>query len=438
MESEVKREEWKSTSGFILACIGSAVGVANIWRFPYIVGENGGGAFLVPFLIVVVGLGVILMMLEFSVGKYFQSSIVNSLKRIRTKLKWFGVLIASVSLVILSYYLVIIGWIGFYLSSFLVSNVLGFEDLAQTYFSLISFVVVTLIVVSIVNKGVIHGIEKFNKIAVVFLIAILIPFTIYAITLPNAMEGITYFLRPDFSSLVNPEIWTTALGQAFFSLSLGSGAMLTYGSYLGKRQFLLKPTSTIIVTNTGVSILAGIIIFSLVFSNAQSPSQGLPLVFNILPEIFSNIDYGMQIGAIFFSLLFVAGITSAIGLFQVPMASVQESFRTSRRKAAFFVLVLVLMFGIPSALSYSPISLEFQEEKFLDLLDKIFGTYGITIAELVFVISVAWFMKKKRILENLNKNSRYNFPDWTIHVLKFVAPMLIILTVVSSILSENF
>ncbi|KAF6244241.1 sodium-dependent transporter [Nitrosopumilus sp. b2] len=438
MESEVKREEWKSTSGFILACIGSAVGVANIWRFPYIVGENGGGAFLVPFLIVVVGLGVILMMLEFSVGKYFQSSIVNSLKRIRTKLKWFGVLIASVSLVILSYYLVIIGWIGFYLSSFLVSNVLGFEDLAQTYFSLISFVVVTLIVVSIVNKGVIHGIEKFNKIAVVFLIAILIPFTIYAITLPNAMEGITYFLRPDFSSLVNPEIWTTALGQAFFSLSLGSGAMLTYGSYLGKRQFLLKPTSTIIVTNTGVSILAGIIIFSLVFSNAQSPSQGLPLVFNILPEIFSNIDYGMQIGAIFFSLLFVAGITSAIGLFQVPMASVQESFRISRRKAAFFVLVLVLMFGIPSALSYSPISLEFQEEKFLDLLDKIFGTYGITIAELVFVISVAWFMKKKRILENLNKNSRYNFPDWTIHVLKFVAPMLIILTVVSSILSENF
>lgn len=438
MDAEVKREEWKSTSGFILACIGSAVGVANIWRFPYIVGENGGGAFLVPFLIVVVGLGVILMMLEFSVGKYFQSSIVNSLKRIKTKLKWFGAVIASVSLVILSYYLVIIGWIGFYLSSFLASNVMGFEELSNTYFSLISFVIVTLIVVSIVSKGIIHGIERFNKIAVIFLIAILVPFTIYATTLPNAFEGISYFLRPNFSSLSNPEIWTTALGQAFFSLSLGSGAMLTYGSYLGKRQFLLKPTSAIIITNTGVSILAGIIIFSLVFSNSQSPSQGLPLVFNILPEIFSSMEYGMYIGAIFFSLLFVAGITSAIGLFQVPMASIQESLNTSKRKSSMLVFVLVMVFGIPSALSYSPISLEFQGEKFLDILDRIFGTYGITIAELLFVIAVAWFMKKKKILENLNKNSSYNFPDWTIHILKFVAPALIILTVIASALSENF
>ncbi|MGD8638571.1 MAG: sodium-dependent transporter, partial [Nitrosopumilaceae archaeon] len=252
MDSEIKREKWKTNSGFILACVGSAVGVANIWRFPYIVGENGGGAFLIPFFLVVSGLGVILMMLEFAVGKYFQSSIVKSLEKIKSKLRWSGVIIASVSLAILSYYLVIIGWIGFFLVSFISNIPFEFQNFSQTYFSLIAFVLVAMIVTIIIGKGVINGIEKFNKIAVVILISILVPFAIYATTLPGALDGISYFLRPDFDSLTNPEIWAVALGQAFFSLSLGSGAMLTYGSYLGNRQFLLKPATIIIGTNSAV------------------------------------------------------------------------------------------------------------------------------------------------------------------------------------------
>jgi NSS family neurotransmitter:Na+ symporter len=437
VDSEIKREKWRTNSGFILACIGSAVGVANIWRFPYIVGENGGGAFLIPFFLVVSGLGIILMMLEFAVGKYFQSSIVKSLEKIKSKLRWSGVIIASVSLAILSYYLVIIGWIGFFLTSFVVNMPFEFQNFSHNYFSLIAFVLVALMVTIIISKGVINGIEKFNKIAVMVLISILIPFAIYAITLPGAFDGITYFLSPDFNSLTNPEIWAVALGQAFFSLSLGSGALLTYGSYLGNRQFLLKPTTMIIGTNSAVSILAGLLIFSLVFSNDQSPSQGLPLVFNILPEIFGSMEYGLVLGSVFFSLLFVAGLTSAIGLFQVPTASLQESLKISRKKSTMIVFVLVLVFGVPSALSYSPLSLEIDQKKFLDFMDEIFGTYGITIAELVFIISVAWFMKKRKILENFNKNTKYTFPHWTIYVLKFVAPSLIVFTILSSALFEN-
>ncbi|MFB5606896.1 MAG: sodium-dependent transporter [Candidatus Nitrosomaritimum yanchengensis] len=437
MDSEIKREKWKTSSGFILACIGSAVGVANIWRFPYIVGENGGGAFLIPFFLVVSGLGIILMMLEFAVGKYFQSSIVKSLEKIKNKLRWSGVIIASVSLAILSYYLVIIGWIGFFLLSFISNIPFEFQNFSQTYFSLFAFVSVALMVAIIIGKGVINGIEKFNKIAVMVLITILVPFAIYATTLPGAYDGISYFLRPDFNSLTNPEILAVALGQAFFSLSLGSGAMLTYGSYLGNRQFLLKPTVVIIGTNSAVSILAGLLIFSLVFSNDQSPSQGLPLVFNILPEIFGSMEYGLILGTVFFSLLFVAGITSAIGLFQVPTASLQESLKTSRKKSTIIVFGLVLLFGIPSALSYSPLAFEIDQKRFLDFMDEIFGTYGITIAELVFIVSVVWFMKKKKILENFNKNTKYNFPHWTIYVLKFIAPSLIIFTILSSALSEN-
>ncbi|MCV0409258.1 sodium-dependent transporter [Nitrosopumilus sp.] len=438
MDHEIKREEWTSSSGFILACIGSAVGIANIWRFPYIVGENGGGAFLIPFLMVVIGLGLSLMMLEFAVGKYFQSSIVKSLEKIKNKLKWSGVFIAFVSLAILSYYLVIIGWIGFFLSRFLVASPVDFGAMSETYFPLIAFVIVSLIVVVIVGKGVINGIEKFNKISVLVLISILIPFSIYSATLPGAFEGISYFLMPDFSYLSNPGIWATAMGQAFFSLSLGSGALLTYGSYLGKRQFLLKPTAIIISTNTLVSIFAGILIFSLVFSSDQSPSQGLPLVFKILPEIFFQMDYGFVLGTIFFALLFVAGMTSAIGLFQVPMSSLQESLKISRKKATLIVFVLLMVIGIPSALSYTPLAIQINQMTFLDFMDDIFGTYGITLAELVFVLSVTWFMNKKKILENLNKNSKYTFPSWTIHLIKFVAPLLIIFTIIYSMFLKTF
>ncbi|MCV0400073.1 MAG: sodium-dependent transporter [Nitrosarchaeum sp.] len=437
MKSDIEREEWKSSSGFILACIGSAVGIGNIWRFPYIVGENGGGAFLIPFLMVVVGLGISLMMLEFAVGKYFRSSIVKSLEKIKNNLKWSGVFIACVSLAVLSYYLVVIGWIGFFLSSFAAETFMEFEQMTDTYFSIVSFLVVALIVMAVIGKGVIGGIEKFNKISVLILISILIPFSAYAVTLPGAFDGISYFITPDFSSLYNPKIWATALGQAFFSLSLGSGALLTYGSYLGKRQFLLKPTITIISTNTAVSILAGFLIFSLVFSNNQSPSQGLPLVFNILPDIFASMEHGTVLGAVFFSLLFVAGLTSAVGLFQVPTASIQESLKTSRRKATLIVFGLVVAIGMPSALSYTPLEIQVNQIKFLDFMDDIFGTYGITLAELVFVVSVSWFMCKTRILENLNKNSRFNFPDWTIYVMKFVVPALIIFVIIFSAIFDN-
>jgi len=438
VDTELNREEWKTSSGFILACIGSAVGVANIWRFPYIVGENGGGAFLIPFIMVTVGLGVILMLLEFAVGKHFQSSIVKSLEKIKKNLRWSGVLIASVSLAILSYYLVIIGWIAIFLVSFATATIIEFEEMSSTYFSLIAFVSVTLIVMTIILRGVANGIEKFNKIAVVLLIAILAPFTAYAVTLPNAFDGISYFLTPDFDSLSHPEIWAIALGQAFFSLSLGSGALLTYGSYLGKRQFLLKPTTAIIGTNTAVSLLAGLLIFSLVFSNEQSPSQGLPLVFNILPEIFVSMEYGLILGTVFFSLLFVAGLTSAIGLFQVPTVSIQESLGLSRKKSAMVVLCMILAFGTLSAISYTPLAIDIGKTKFLDFMDYLFGTYGITIAELAFVISVSWFMNKREILENFNKNTNYTFPNWTIYVLRFVAPSLIVLTILFSVFDSLY
>jgi len=436
VKNEIKREEWNSSAGFILACIGSAVGIANIWRFPYIVGENGGGAFLIPFLIVVIGLGISLMMLEFAVGKYFQSSIVKSLEKIRSKLKWSGVFIALVSLAILSYYLVIIGWIGFFLLNFIFTSVIGFEEMTDTYFSVIAFIITSLIVTVIIGRGVIGGIEQFNKISVIILVAILVPFSLYAATLPGAMDGISYFLTPDFSTLLNSELWAIALGQAFFSLSLGSGALLTYGSYLGKRQFLLKPTGIIIGTNTAVSIFAGILIFSLVFSNDQNPSQGLPLIFKILPEIFSQMDYGLILGGIFFALLFVAGLTSAVGLFQVPTASVQESLGISRRKSTLLVFGMIMLIGIPSALSYTPIEIKVTQMNFLDFMDTLFGTYGITLSELVFVISVTWFMNKKKILENFNKNSKYAFPNWVVYSIKFIAPILITFTIISSAFNE--
>ncbi|RDJ32418.1 MAG: sodium-dependent transporter [Crenarchaeota archaeon] len=431
-DKQVKTEAWASEWGFLLACIGSAVGIGNIWRFPYIVGENGGGAFLIPFIIIVGSLGFILMLLEFAIGRRYKSSIVTGLASISKKFKWAGAAIALVAFAMLSYYLVILGWVLSYFISNLGQSFLEFEKFTQSYYPVLAFTAVLILTFIIVRRGITSGIEKFNKIGILFLIGIIIPLMIYGVTLPGSTEGISYFLKPDFSRIGEPQIWSTAFGQAFFSLSLGSGSLLTYGSYLRGKHSLIRSSSIIISANTMISIFAGIMIFSFVFSFGMDPQEGIPLIFEVLPNIFSDINFGFFVGAIFFFLLLIAGLTSAIGLFQVPNASLQDSFNLSNKKSSAIIAIGIFLVGIPSALSYSPIELGLSGVLFLDGMDYVFGTYGITISELIFVVVVTWFVDKKKILENINATSRFNIPQSAISVVKYVSPLVIIAILVST------
>ncbi|HET6517226.1 MAG TPA: sodium-dependent transporter [Nitrosopumilaceae archaeon] len=430
--SETKPQVWKSNFGFLLACIGSAVGIGNIWRFPYIVGENGGGAFLIPFIIIVFSFGVILMILEFTVGRMYKSSIVTGLANIRKNFKWAGVLIAAVALSVLSFYLVILGWVASFFISNLGQNFLQFDEYTDSFFPIIAFFSVLAITFIIIRRGIASGIEQFNKIGILLLIGIIIPLAVYGLTLDGSEEGMKYFFQPNFDKISEPNIWATAFGQAFFSLSLGSGSLLTYGSYLRGKHSLIRSSSIIISANTMISIVAGVMIFSFVFSFNMDPTEGVPLIFQVLPTIFADMNFGFFIGSIFFFLLLIAGLTSSVGLFQVPNASLQDTFHISNKKSSAIIALIIVAIGLPSAFSYSPLDIKVFDTLFLDFMDSLFGIYGITISELVFVVIVTWFIDKKKILEHANASSKLNLPQNVITIVKYAIPSIIIFTLISS------
>lgn len=226
------REHWGSYAGFIFAAIGSAVGLGNIWRFPYIVGTNGGGAFLVPYLIIMFSFGLALMMLEFVVGRHYQTSVITSFEKIRERFRWLGIIMVGVAFAILSYYMVIVGWILSYFILMLSGSTIEFESFTGSWYPILSFLAVLAINYSIIKIGVAKGIERLNKVGVLLLIAIIISLAILGLSLSGSERGLEFYLTPEFSALSDPATWSVAFGQVFFSLSVGTGILLTYGSYL--------------------------------------------------------------------------------------------------------------------------------------------------------------------------------------------------------------
>ncbi|NIP62364.1 MAG: sodium-dependent transporter [Nitrosopumilaceae archaeon] len=432
-----KRESWNSHVGFILSSVGSAVGLGNIWRFPYVVGENGGGAFLVPYVIIIVGFGLIFMIIEFAVGRYHQTSILSCLIKTSKKFKMPGLFIVSVSFVILSYYLVVLGWILSYTIFILTGSFQDFESFTNSWLPVFSFVIVLGFSYGIVRRGITRGIEKLNKIGIILLISLLIPLAIYGMSLPEADGGLKYYLTPDFSKLYEPSIWSTAFGQVFFSLSLGLGILVTYGSYLKEKKSLVTSSSIIVATNSMVSFVGGLMIFSIVFSFGMDPSAGPSLVFQVMPSIFSIMEFGTIIGVTFFLLLLIAGLTSAVSLFQVSVSTLEDHAGYSKSKSSSIIAVLLLIAGIFSALSYSSANLQLFGSPILDLLDTYFGTYGLAISGIVFIVIITWFMDRRKILEQINLNSRIKIPDSAFSIIKFTFPALVILSILFTIIVEN-
>lgn len=434
-KAENSREQWGSNLGFIFAAIGSAVGIGNIWRFPYIVGSNGGGAFLVTYLIVLFSFGLAFMILELAIGRYYQTSVLSTFEKIRKRFKWIGLVMIGTTFVILSYYLVILGWI---LSYFILWTTTGtapsFDEYVDSLYPIISFFAVLGINFAIIRLGVRKGIESLSKVGVILLIVLILPLTAVGLSMEGSGKGLEFFLTPDFDKLLNPEVWSTAFGQAFFSLSVGMGVLLVYGSYLRKTHSIMKSSIIIIVSDLAIAFLSGLMIFSIVFANNLQPDHGTSLVFRVMPSIFSDLSgYGMIVGSLFFFLLLLAGLTSSVSMFQVPVSALEDSFRVSRFKSAAIVTILLAVTGLFPALSYSGLAAEIGNIPFFDLYDSLFGTFGIAISGGVFSIIATWFMDRKILLEQINLKSPIKLPNWVLTIVKFLIPALIITTIVSQI-----
>ncbi|MDE5415317.1 sodium-dependent transporter [Alkalihalobacterium chitinilyticum] len=405
-----EREQWGTRAGFILAAVGSAVGLGNIWRFSYVTGESGGAAFLIIYVLCILLVGLPVLLAEFSIGRRGQSDAIGSFTKIAPGKPWAigGILGVLTSFLILSFYGVIAGWVAYYFFSYLTGTAqavpegeyadffvgfIGNANGAPVFWQVLFMA----IVIGIVFFGVKKGIELSNKIFMPLLALLIIILAGYSLTLDGAGDALAFLFTPDWSAFANPSVYSAAVGQAFFTLSLGMGAMITYASYLPKNASLPSAAGTVVTLDTLFAIVAGIMIFPAVFTFALDPAAGPGLIFITLPEVFAQMGAGGTFFAIvLFFLIGIAALSSAISLLEVSVSYVMRSLNWSRRKATLIAGILVTALGVPSALSqYGPLGdwLIFGLP-FLDLIDTITDQYTLPLGGLFVALFVGWGWNK--------------------------------------------
>ncbi|SEL52522.1 neurotransmitter:Na+ symporter, NSS family [Paenibacillus sp. cl141a] len=422
-----------SSAGFILAAIGSSVGLGNMWKFPYITGEHGGAAFFLLFIICLIVIGLPVLLAELAIGRAGRGSAATSFVKAGGPKVFgqLGLLQVIAPFLILTFYVIVAGWTLHYavmsFSGNLYSNTdFGgqFTAFTEGYMPIIWQIVAIAITGWVVAKGISGGIEKFNKVLIPGLIILLIVLMIRAVTLPGAGAGVSFFLNPDFSKL-SPEAALVALGHAFFSLSLGMGILLTYGAYVDKRQSLGPATLAIGSGDLIYAFIAGLIIFPTTASFGIEPNAGPSLVFIALPAAFSAMPLGAFFGGLFFVLLAIAALTSAVSLLEVPTSYVMDRWHWGRTKAVVVISALVLLVGLPSALSFGivPGLTDIGGKNFFDWLDFITSNILLPIGGLITTLFAGYFWKKAADAAGLKAGW---FRVW-LFMLRYIAPILVFL-----------
>ncbi|WP_416151598.1 sodium-dependent transporter [Salipaludibacillus sp. HK11] len=442
---KVGREQWGSRLGFILAAMGSAVGLGNIWRFAYVTGESGGAAFLLIYILCILAIGVPILMAEFTIGRRAQSDVVGSFETLAPGKPWVlaGILGVASAFIILSFYSVVAGWsLHYFVQYFTGGPSLGTEGGYGGYFGefitsplqpLIWQFIFMAFTVGIVYVGVKKGIEKSNKILMPLLAVLVIVLAGYSMTLGGTREALNFLFSPDWSSLRDPEVYLAALGQAFFSLSLGMGALITYGSYLSKDHKLPGAAVSVASLDTVFAIIAGLMIFPAVFAFGIAPDDGPGLVFVTLPEIFDNMTGGVLFGLAFFFLLSAAALSSGVSLLEVAVAYFMRKFQWSRQKAAIFIGFIIFILGIPSSLGMGILSdvVIFGRDIF-DTMDFIASNVFLPIGGLIIALFVGWGWNKAEVLDASDFGNTPIGNIW-IFILRFFAPVAIFLIFLSAI-----
>lgn len=435
MEKLKGREQWGSKLAFILAAAGSAVGLGNIWRFPYLAGDNGGAAFLIIYLACILIIGYPLMNTEFAIGRATGKNPIGAFKALAPNTPWWlvGALAVLAPFVILSYYSVVAGWSVAYIFKAL-AGLAPTTDYTNVFVSHITSVwepiiwhfIFMGITIAIIAAGVVSGLQKVAKALMPLLFLILVVLAVRGITLPGSGEGLSFYLKPDFSK-VDGGTFLDAVGQAFFSLSLGMGAMITYGSYLSKKESITSSTGWVVGLDTLAAFLAGFAIFPAVFVYGFSPGSGAGLAFMTLPAVFANMPAGSFFGALFFVLLSIAALTSAMSLLEVVAAWVIDEKGWSRKKAALIIGAVVFVFGLPSTLGYSvmsgikPLGLDL-----LDFYDFVANAIFLPLGGILTAVFAAFIWKTKNALQEINEpKGSFSFGNWYGTLVGVIIPVVV-------------
>ena len=440
-----KRSSFTSKLGFVLAAAGSAVGLGNIWRFPYLAAKYGGGIFLLVYIILAVTFGFTLMAAEIALGRKTGLSAIGAYEKLSKKFAFIGYIGALIPIIILPYYSVVGGWVIKYLFDFTVGK--GHDAALDGYFGefitgtaqpIIWFALFVAITMAVVLLGVKNGIEKASKVLMPVLILLSLFIAIYVMFLPGAWDGVIYYIKPDFANFSYKTI-IAAMGQQFYSLSLAMGIMITYGSYMKKEVNVEKAIHQIEIFDTGVAFLSGLMIIPAVFvfsgGDKDALGKGASLMFETLPKVFEGMPGGQIIGSLFFVLVLLAALTSSVSLAETVVSILQDKLKIDRRLTCIIVLIGCLVIGLPSALGYGVLGgIKILGMQFLDLFDFISNSILMPIAAILTCIFVGYIVKPKAVIEEIEESAPFKAKKMFCVIIKYIAPIFLVVILVSSVL----
>lgn len=447
MNEKKQKSGFSSRIGFVLAAAGSAVGLGNLWRFPYLAAKYGGGSFLLVYLILTVTFGFALMITEIAIGRKTGKSALYAFSDLDRNSGFIGVLASAVPIIILPYYCVIGGWVVKYAWAFVTGS--GSAAATDEYFGefisqtgepilwLGIFILATMVVILL---GVNKGIENISKVLMPLLVILSVVIAVFVVTRPGAGAGIAYYLKPDLSK-ISANAFLAALGQLFYSMSLAMGIMITYGSYLKKDANIEHSVRNIEIFDTGIAFLAGLMIVPAVFvfsgGNEASLKAGPTLMFITLPKVFDGMAGGHIIGAVFFVLVLFAALTSAISLMETVVSIFVDKTNKSRRFITICVTIYTIVMAIPSSLGFGVLSgISIKGMSILDMFDFVSNSILMPVVALLTCLFVGFVVKPKTVIDEVESSS-HSFKSKKVYeiLIKYVSPILIILILISSILN---
>ncbi len=442
-----KRSSFSGKLGFVLAAAGSAVGLGNIWRFPYLVAKYGGGTFLFIYLILAVTFGFTLMTAEIAIGRKTGVSAIGAFTALDKRFKFLGILASAVPIIIFPYYSVIGGWVVKYFFVFVTGS--GHAAAGDSYFTdfiggtfepigwFFLFIAVTAV---IVGFGVEQGIEKVSKFMMPILVLLTLFVALYGLTIDGAMDGLSYYLKPHMAD-VSAKTILAAMGQLFYSMSLAMGIMITYGSYMKKENHLESSVRQIEIFDTGVAFLAGLMIIPAVFAfsggDRSALQAGPGLMFITLPKVFGNMKFGNVVGTVFFLLVFFAALTSAISLMETIVSILRDKLGWTRKGTCVFVTILALAMGVPSSLGFGPLSfISWMGMSVLDIMDFISNSVLMPIVAFFTCIFIGFVIKPSAIADEVKvTDGTFKGEKLFTIMIKWIAPIFLVLILLSSVAS---
>ena len=462
MEKETKRNSFKGSLGFVLAAAGSAVGLGNIWRFPYLAAKDGGGLFLAMYIILALTFGFALLTTEIAIGRKTKQSPLTAYGKIKKNWKWLGIVACLVPIIILPYYCAIGGWVIKYFIMYLTGN--GADTAQEGYFTsfitadfepIILLVVFLLATSFVIFRGVNKGIENLSKVLMPILIFLVVVIVVFSLTLNHTdasgvtrtgLQGLKVYLVPDLSSITIKSFFTTlldAMGQLFFSLSVAMGIMITYGSYVPDEDNLGKSINQIEIFDTVVAFLAGVMIIPAVFTFSGTEglqASGPGLMFISLPNVFAQMGwFGNIVGCLFFAMVLFAALTSSVSVMEAIISSLMDQFNWSRKKAVLIETAIALIAGTIVCLGYNKLYFEAtlpngSTAQILDIMDYISNNILMPIAAIGTCILIGWIAKPKTVIEEVEKNGTKMGRKLLYTVMiKFIAPVMLIVLFLKSV-----